>query len=331
MLRGRRRRSKAPPDPRFHSNRNQGGNCHETSRIFEVGGAWSRRSIVVAAPAIAKSMPELKLAAHGKLAEVARHPVWKLRPVRQVRRAATESKFQIQTFAAGEIVPALQTLDAVQNGTVEMGHTAYGPSHWQGSDLGAVLLGAIRHECAPAERLVLRRRWLQLIDDFGAKFNTYNPPMGIPRSDGRPVPQRSIPSPTSRASSSGSAACAGKRHAPVRRSAAADRRRRDRSGAGDRHHRRHWNGLLDRRREARPLQGCAPTIIIPAGGGRHDPTTCRSILEKWKEPAEELSSPSCGLRRRQTNVEQLARYDARNPQALKRLVAKGAQRTVANG
>jgi TRAP-type mannitol/chloroaromatic compound transport system substrate-binding protein len=37
---------------------------------------------------------------------------------------ATDNKFQIQTFAGGEIVPGLQVLDAVQNGTVEMGHTA---------------------------------------------------------------------------------------------------------------------------------------------------------------------------------------------------------------
>jgi TRAP-type mannitol/chloroaromatic compound transport system substrate-binding protein len=36
----------------------------------------------------------------------------------------TDNKFQIQTFAAGEIVPGLQVLDAVQNGTVEMGNTA---------------------------------------------------------------------------------------------------------------------------------------------------------------------------------------------------------------
>jgi len=36
---------------------------------------------------------------------------------------ATDNKFQIQMFAAGEIVPGLQVLDAVQNGTVEMGHT----------------------------------------------------------------------------------------------------------------------------------------------------------------------------------------------------------------
>ncbi len=36
----------------------------------------------------------------------------------------TEGQFEIQVFAAGEIVPATQVFDAVQSGTVEMGHTA---------------------------------------------------------------------------------------------------------------------------------------------------------------------------------------------------------------
>jgi TRAP-type mannitol/chloroaromatic compound transport system substrate-binding protein len=36
----------------------------------------------------------------------------------------TDQKFSIQPFAAGEIVPALQVLDAVGNGTIEAGHTA---------------------------------------------------------------------------------------------------------------------------------------------------------------------------------------------------------------
>ena len=36
----------------------------------------------------------------------------------------THNKFQIRAYAAGEIVPGLQVLDAVQAGTVEMGHTA---------------------------------------------------------------------------------------------------------------------------------------------------------------------------------------------------------------
>ena len=38
----------------------------------------------------------------------------------------TDGKFVIDTFAAGEIVPGLQVLDAVANGTVECGHTYSG-------------------------------------------------------------------------------------------------------------------------------------------------------------------------------------------------------------
>lgn len=38
--------------------------------------------------------------------------------------AMTGGRFEIETFAAGEVVPALQVLDAVQAGTVECGHTA---------------------------------------------------------------------------------------------------------------------------------------------------------------------------------------------------------------
>jgi len=78
----------------------------------------------VAAPAIAQSVPELK---------------WRLTASWPksldtlyggceyfARRVAemTDNRFQIQVFAAGEIVPGLQVLDAVQNGTVEMGNTA---------------------------------------------------------------------------------------------------------------------------------------------------------------------------------------------------------------
>jgi TRAP-type mannitol/chloroaromatic compound transport system substrate-binding protein len=46
--------------------------------------------------------------------------------------ASTGGKFNIKVFAAGEIVPGLQVLDAVQNGTVECGHTA--PYYYFGKD-----------------------------------------------------------------------------------------------------------------------------------------------------------------------------------------------------
>ena len=45
---------------------------------------------------------------------------------------ATAGKFQLRVFAAGEIVPGLQVADAVQNGTVECGHTA--PYYYVGKD-----------------------------------------------------------------------------------------------------------------------------------------------------------------------------------------------------
>ena len=91
---------------------------------------------------------------------------------------ATDNKFQIQTFAAGEIVPALQTLDAVQNGTVEMGHTAY--YYYIGKDPTWALF------CSVPFGLNARQQnaWFyegdgqKLIDEFGAKFNTYNLLMG---------------------------------------------------------------------------------------------------------------------------------------------------------
>ena len=44
----------------------------------------------------------------------------------------TDGKFQIRPFAAGEIVPAAQVLDAIQAGTVEIGHTA--PTYYFGKD-----------------------------------------------------------------------------------------------------------------------------------------------------------------------------------------------------
>jgi TRAP-type mannitol/chloroaromatic compound transport system substrate-binding protein len=55
--------------------------------------------------------------------------------------ACTGGKFQIQVFAAGEIVPGLQVLDAVQNGTVQAGHTA--PYYYWGKDPAFALDTAI--------------------------------------------------------------------------------------------------------------------------------------------------------------------------------------------
>ncbi len=78
----------------------------------------------VAAPAIAQSMPEIKWRMTASWPKSLDTPYGGAEVMAKAVAEATDNKFQIQVFAAGEIVPGLQVLDAVQNGTVEMGHTA---------------------------------------------------------------------------------------------------------------------------------------------------------------------------------------------------------------
>ena len=66
-------------------------------------------------------------------AEEPGYALWRRRPDRRRRVSeATGGKFTIKRVAAGEIVGGLQVLDAVQNGTVECGHTA--PYYYFGKD-----------------------------------------------------------------------------------------------------------------------------------------------------------------------------------------------------
>ena len=92
--------------------------------FLKAGGVGLAASAVIAAPAIAQSMPEIKwrlAASWPKSLDTLYGGVEFF-----AKRVAdmTDNKFQIQPFAAGEIVGGLQVLDAVQNGTVEMGNTA---------------------------------------------------------------------------------------------------------------------------------------------------------------------------------------------------------------
>jgi len=78
----------------------------------------------LAAPAIAQSMPEIKRRMPTSWPKSLDTLYGGAEMMAKVVGEATDNKFQIQTFAAGEIVPGLQVLDAVSNGTVEIGHTA---------------------------------------------------------------------------------------------------------------------------------------------------------------------------------------------------------------
>ena len=78
----------------------------------------------VAAPAVAQSMPEVKWRLTASWPKSLDTLYGGCEYFAKRIAEITDNRFQIQTFAAGEIVPGLQVLDAVQNGTVEMGNTA---------------------------------------------------------------------------------------------------------------------------------------------------------------------------------------------------------------
>jgi TRAP-type mannitol/chloroaromatic compound transport system substrate-binding protein len=78
----------------------------------------------LAAPAIAQSMPEIKWRMPTSWPKSLDTLYGGAELMAKMVAEATDNKFQIQTFAGGEIVPGLQVLDAVQNGTCEIGHTA---------------------------------------------------------------------------------------------------------------------------------------------------------------------------------------------------------------
>src|SRR6201995_5741177 len=92
--------------------------------FIKVTGLAAAGATSVAAPAIAQSMPELKWRMTASWPKSLDTLYGGAETKAKAVAEATDNKFQIQVFAAGEIVPGLQVLDAVQNGTVEMGHTA---------------------------------------------------------------------------------------------------------------------------------------------------------------------------------------------------------------
>ncbi len=92
-------------------------------RATAVGGA-AAGGITLAAPAIAQSMPEIKWRLASSYPKSLDTLFGTSEVFSKYCAEMTDNKLQVRVFASGEIVPALQVLDAVQNGTVEMGHTA---------------------------------------------------------------------------------------------------------------------------------------------------------------------------------------------------------------
>ena len=93
-------------------------------QFLKAAGVGLAASTAVAAPAIAQSMPAIKWRMPTSWPKSLDTIYGGADMMAKAVAEATDGKFQIQVFAAGEIVPGLQIVDAVQNGSVEIGHTA---------------------------------------------------------------------------------------------------------------------------------------------------------------------------------------------------------------
>ena len=101
-------------------------------RQFVQAAGLGLAAAAIAKPAIAQSAPEIKWRLTSSFPKSLDTIYGAAETFSKAVAEATDGKFQIQVFAGGEIVPGLQAADAVTNGTVEMCHTA--PYYYVGKD-----------------------------------------------------------------------------------------------------------------------------------------------------------------------------------------------------
>ena len=147
-------------------------------RSFLASAGVGVAASTLAAPAIAQSTPEV----HWRLASSfpkSLDTIYGAADVISRRVAAiTDNKFTIRPFASGEIVPGLQVLDAVQNGTVECGHTA--SYYYVGKDPTFTFDSTVPFGLNARQQnaWILQGGGMELLRDFFKGYNVVNFPAG---------------------------------------------------------------------------------------------------------------------------------------------------------
>jgi TRAP-type mannitol/chloroaromatic compound transport system substrate-binding protein len=147
-------------------------------REFLKAAAGGFAASAVAAPAVAQSMPEVNWRLTSSFPKSLDTLFGASEVFAKMIAEATDNKFQIQCFAAGEIVPGLQAADAVIDGTVECCHTA--SYYYIGRDITFAL------SCAVPFGLNSRMQnaWMyhgggnELMNEFYKAHNLYGLPAG---------------------------------------------------------------------------------------------------------------------------------------------------------
>jgi TRAP-type mannitol/chloroaromatic compound transport system substrate-binding protein len=132
----------------------------------------------LAAPAIAQAEPEIKWRLASSFPKSLDTIYAGAEVMSKMVAELTDNKFQIQVFAAGEIVPGLQALDATQNNTVEICHTC--SYYYVGKDPTFAIGTAVPFGLNSR----MQNSWLfegggnDLFNEFYKKYNVYGLPAG---------------------------------------------------------------------------------------------------------------------------------------------------------
>ena len=147
-------------------------------REFLTGAAGATVAATIAAPAIAQTDPEVKWRLTSGFPKSLDTIYGAAEVFSKYVSDATDGKFQIQVFSAGEIVGTFQAADAVENGTVEMSHTA--GYYYVGKDPAFATAAAVPFGLNARQQ----NAWLyhgggnELYNEFLAKHNIYALPGG---------------------------------------------------------------------------------------------------------------------------------------------------------
>ena len=147
-------------------------------REFLKSAGLAAAAAPIAAPAIAQSAPEVKWRLTSGFPKSLDTIYGAAELFARYCAEATDGKFQIQPFAAGEIVGTFQAFDAISNGTVEMGHTA--SYYYVGKDPTFALVTAMPFGLNARQQ----NAWLyhgggiDLVNEFFGKSNVHALPGG---------------------------------------------------------------------------------------------------------------------------------------------------------
>ena len=150
-------------------------------RQFLTGASVAAAGVAAASfpkPAVAQSAPELKWRITSSFPK-SLDTIWGGAEVLAKYVAEmTDNKFQIQAFAAGEIVPGLQAADAVTAGQVEMCHTA--SYYYFGKDPTFAFGTAVPFgiNCRMQQSWMYQGGGIDLLNEFYKKYKIYGLPAG---------------------------------------------------------------------------------------------------------------------------------------------------------